>query len=66
MTSNNPIEICGEIMHDTPLAILFHDGKAVEWIPKSQVSETDPDPYEFGQIVTITIPEWLAFEKGFI
>ena len=35
------------------------------WLPKSQI-EVDPEEYEVGDTVTVTLPEWLATEKGLL
>lgn len=54
------IDISGQIMHETAKAVLFSDtgekDKAV-WLPKSQIEVN-------GNIVTM--PEWLAKDKGLI
>lgn len=48
------------LKHETDSAWLVNDGSKNAWIPKSQ-----------GELVaksgawTLTIPEWLAIEKGF-
>jgi hypothetical protein len=52
-------DIGGEIMFETEKAYRFYDGGKEEWLPKSQC-EWDPDSK------TMTMPEWLAKEKGFI
>lgn len=46
-------------MFETEKAYRFYDGGKEEWLPKSQC-EWDPDSK------TMTMPEWLAKEKGFI
>lgn len=55
------VDISGELRHETDKAFLFWDGGNDEpvWLPKSQV-EWD----ETGKIMTM--PEWLALEKGLI
>ena len=65
----NYIEIAGERKHETQPdnpnggAILFYDGKKEVWIPKSQIEGIE----DHGKNnITITIPEWLAEEKGLI
>lgn len=45
-----------------------HEGREREkwfWLPLSQI-EVDPSGYEPGDEVTVTLPEWLAAEKGLI
>jgi hypothetical protein len=56
------VEFYGEIKHETDDAILVNDGVNEIWLPKSQieidyVNETDAQ---------ITLPEWLAIDKGII
>lgn len=44
------------------------DGREVEqwfFLPLSQI-EVDPEDYASGDTVTVTLPEWLATEKGLI
>jgi hypothetical protein len=66
MPNNKLIDISGELVvpFETPLAYRFYDGSRTEWIPKSQCEwdASDRDP----NIGTMTMPEWLAQEKGFI
>lgn len=65
MASNDPVEFCGELKHETDGAYLVSDGINDIWLPKSQVKEfrqlnRKGIDYEF------VIPEWLAMEKGII
>jgi hypothetical protein len=53
------IEIAGELRGETANAWRFYDGAATVWLPKSQV-EWDADAK------TMTVPEWLATEKGLV
>lgn len=57
------IEITAEIVRETAAAILIFDGDREVWLPKSMVVEWHE--LEKG-IVELTLPEWLAFEKGLI
>lgn len=44
------------------------EGKEVEqwfWVPLSQI-EVDPSEYAVGDTVTVTLPEWLATDKGLV
>lgn len=54
------------LKHETERAILVcDDGDGASegvWIPKSQASGWD----EVGETCTITLPEWLAKERGLI
>jgi hypothetical protein len=52
------IDIACEVRGETPAAYRLYDGKTTEWIPKSQCEKNDDG--------TVTMPEWLAREKGFI
>ena len=61
---------CGHfvVKHSTPKALLVLDGDEEEhWIPKSQIcDESDIDESaEAGDQGELTLPEWLAIEKGF-
>lgn len=60
---SSEIEISGVIQRQTGQAVLFSDGIIEEWLPKSLIVEMEP--LENG-LVEITIPEWLAIEKGFV
>lgn len=62
---SNVIDIDGAIEATTEKAVLFHDGdksKAV-WLASSQI---EIEETEVAGIVTVTLPEWLALEKGLI
>lgn len=54
----------GLVEATTDLAVLIDiDGDEV-WLPLSQcIFDDDEEPYE-GVEITVTIPEWLAKEKG--
>jgi len=54
-----------EVMHRTQKAVLVHTGNKEEsvWLPVSQIEISDSG---FEGIETITLPEWLALEKGLI
>lgn len=51
------------IVYETEFAILVNDGDIEVWVPKSEI-KNDQDHTETE--TTITIPEWLAIEKGFV
>lgn len=63
MAANDPVEIACRIVHTTEKAVKIDDGKNFVWIPKSAIEEAD---YLDKDTKTITIPEWLAQEKGLI
>lgn len=59
------IDIDGAVEHRTQKAVLFHLGdktKAV-WLPLSQIEIA---PTGVGGIFTVSLPEWLALDKGLI
>lgn len=67
---DTPIEIEGEIRASTDKAVLFDDGDVRVWLPKSEtaIAWKDGDALLTSDIrpCTVTIPEWLAYEKGLI
>ncbi len=63
---SNIIDVTVEIVRETAKAVLVHDGdesRAV-WLPLSQIelSKNDHSP----GVHTVSLPEWLAQEKGLI
>ncbi len=55
------------LIHETDKAILVSEDEEQEstvWIPKSQIMENVWDGIEAGDLIIITVPEWLAIEKG--
>jgi hypothetical protein len=52
------IDISGEKRGETEKAIRWFDGKQTVWLPKSQIEVNDDG--------TVSLPEWLAREKGLI
>jgi hypothetical protein len=59
MARSDLVDISGEIVGETELAWRFFDGTITVWLPKSQC-EWDENNGE------MTMPEWLALEKGLI
>jgi hypothetical protein len=57
--SSEPIDIAGEIRHETDAAYLFFDGDIEVWLPKAHC-EWDPDAK------TMAVAEWLAMDRGLI
>ena len=60
----DPIAMYLEILIETDLAYRVTNGGMAVWLPKSQIEllhHAGP-----GDGVEITMPEWLAEEKGFI
>lgn len=70
MRSNyETIDIAVVVVHETPRAYLVADadtdGSIEHWLPKSQTQiEWSKARTKRGRIATVTIPEWLAEEKG--
>lgn len=62
---SNIIDLDGAIEARTERAVLFHTGNKEEaaWLPLSQVEVSETG---VGGIFTVTLPEWLAQEKGLI
>ena len=52
------VDIAGEKRGETDKAIRWFDGMRSEWLPKSQCQENDDG--------TLSMPEWLAIDKGFV
>jgi len=63
---DNETDIVCKYVSSTDKAILVEIDGDKEWIPRSQIydASVDLDELEKGDPVTITIPEWLAEEKG--
>lgn len=64
MGNQTPFTICVSIIYQTGKAykVTDEDGNII-WLPKSQIEEIEEVAEN---VVNITIPEWLAKEKGFI
>lgn len=62
MSDKDQVDICVEFLRDSGRAIKVSDGNVEEWLPKSQI-EYDGEP---GDTITVTMPNWLALEKGLI
>ena len=65
MTKSNIIDLDVAIEAKTGKAVLVHTGikEQAVWLPLSQI---EIEPTGFSGIETITLPEWLALEKGLI
>ena len=55
---NDLVEVAGEVRATTGKAIQFFDGDTTVWLPLSQIEVNDDG--------TVTMPEWLAIEKGLV
>ena len=64
MGTKEMVELEGYIKAQTDKAILFDYEDVEDWIPKSQLESSDALVEE--TLISITIPEWLAKEKGFM
>lgn len=56
------VDIAGTLKAETELAILFDDGAQAVWLPRSQI-EIDRG---FDGLFVVTLPDWLANDKGLI
>lgn len=63
MTKRNHdlIDIAVDLKAETDKAWLVFDGTKQGWVPKSQA-----ELYKEGNRITLTLPAWLAEEKGFL
>jgi len=67
MGDSELVDIAGCLHHETDKAILFSDTadeKDAVWLPKSRCEYQRDGGQE--RFVTVTMPEWLAKEKGLI
>ena len=62
-TRSNLVELTLQLHHETDRAILVSDGDAKVWLAKSQCEHS---PANERGIVQVTLPEWLATEKGLV
>ena len=56
------IEVTVDIVRETEKALLINDGTQEVWLPKSQITWT----LRRDGMLDISMPEWLAEEKGLI
>ena len=61
MSDSKLIDLALELRHETARAYLVHDGHQDVWLPKSQV-----EYYKERTTAIVTMPYWLAREKGLI
>lgn len=62
-SSEEPVQVVGMIVRESERALLFDDGGAITWIPKSLVSERRD---LLDGAVELTIPRFKAYELGLI
>lgn len=65
--NDDPFDVTCVMKHETPKAILYNDGAKDFWIAKSLIASGDVQVTnnETGTI-TITVPFWLARDKGLV
>ena len=61
MSDPKLIDIAVALKHETPKAYLVENGEGEMWLPKSQV-----ELYDQPGGAVLTMPYWLAKEKGLI
>lgn len=59
------VDIAGIVIERREKAIWINAGDTKAWLPLSQV-ELNPEDADAGHSVEISMPEWLAKEKGLI
>lgn len=60
---SNLAEITVERRHETASAILVSDGEMQVWLPKSQIEIAESGD---GRTIVVTLPQWIAEEKGLV
>lgn len=65
MSRNEIVEVDGAIEARTDKAILFHTGDKTQavWLPRNQIQIDDTG---FPEIFTVSMPEWMALDRGLI
>jgi hypothetical protein len=65
MSRDELIEIDGAIEARTDQAVLFHTGDKSQavWLPRSRIQIDDTG---IPEIFTVTMPEWMAVDRGLI
>lgn len=51
-----------QVQNRTDLALLVDNGRNVAWVPRQHIQVVEVD--HVNQMAEITIPTWLAIEKG--
>ncbi|WP_375590179.1 hypothetical protein ABWH89_04940 [Hoeflea alexandrii] len=57
------VDIQVEVIHTTDRAVLVDNGDRRVWLPLAQV---EVGPIGLRRGATVTMPEWLAIEKGLV
>jgi hypothetical protein len=61
------VELEGQMVSSTELAVQWETERGVAWVPRSQISDFSPDDEDVnGDTESIFVPEWLAVEKGLV
>lgn len=63
MARNDMLELDAEFLAQTDYAILVAVDGIEAWLPKSEIEWPDNDP-ERGDEIKISVPEWLAEDRG--
>lgn len=59
--------LTGTFVRQTERGLLFEVGNVEEWLPKSQIRKLAPEePCSDGDEITLSVPDWLARDKGFV
>lgn len=68
MARNDPVELSVAFIRHTPVAVLVtEDGDREVWLPRSAITtDTAVEHLVHGEVFEVTVPEWLAFQKGLI
>ena len=59
------VDIEVEIRAETELAVQVFDGETTAWLPKSQIEIDRPRAGHKAPTI-VTLPEWLATDKGLV
>lgn len=61
------VEVDCHVIKETEKALLLNDGKIESWVPKSLVEDMSfHKETDIQKTCTVTMPEWLAIDKGFV
>ena len=61
------MEIDAQVVRRTNLAILIKDADDKEiWLPLSQIVIIEEDVFDDAGTVKLSVPEWMAIEKGLV
>jgi hypothetical protein len=67
MSREDPVELEVAIVSVRPSSVRIEIDGARHWLPRSVVEyDGELDHAQPGELVEITVPEWLAYEKGLI